>query len=78
MSAKIEIAKEDLQALKRVARAADDLWSALDESEDLTIVGSDLEIQFTALTDALDALPEHHKSDWKSVGEDWQQDAPGG
>ena len=78
MGAEIEIAKDELEALKRVARAADDLWSALDESEELTIVGSDLEIQFTALTVALDALPEQHKSDWKSVGEDWHRDAPGG
>ncbi len=78
MGAEIEIAKDELQALKRVVRAAEDLWSALDESEDLTIVGSDLELQFTALTGALDALPEHHKSDWRSVGEDWKHDAPGG
>ena len=78
MGTEIEIAKEELQALKRVAEAADDLWSALDESEDFTILGSDIEMQFTALKDALDALPEHHKSDWSSVGEDWQQDAPGG
>jgi len=78
LGAEIEIAKDELQALKRVVRAAEDLWSALDESEDLTIIGSDLELQFTALTSALDALPEHHKSDWRSVGEDWQHDAPGG
>jgi len=78
LGAEIEIAKDELQALKRVALAADDLWSALDESKDLTIVGSDLEMQFAALTGALDALPEHHKSGWKLVEEDWHQDAPGG
>ena len=81
MEAQAGITKDDLEALRLVVRRAKDLCNALSESDDVRILGSDVELQFKALLDALTGLPDgerESKGNWSSVAEDWQQDAPGG
>lgn len=81
MEAQTELPKDELEALRRVVQRADELCSALSESDQVTILGSDFELQFRALEQALAALPERKakdKENWGSVAEDWRLDAPGG
>ncbi|MCZ6528717.1 MAG: hypothetical protein O6949_00110 [Chloroflexi bacterium] len=81
MEAQAEITKEDLEAVRLVVRRAEDLCTALTESDDVGVLGSDFELQFKALLDALAGLPEGEaasEGNWSSVAEDWLQDAPGG
>ena len=81
MEAHPELPKDELEALRRVVRSADELSSALNQSNEVTIPGSDFELAFRALEEALAALPEREtedKEDWGSVAEDWRLDAPGG
>lgn len=81
MEAHTELSNNELEALRRVARRADELCSGLNESDQVTILGSDFELQFRALEEALAALPGRKtgdKENWGSVAEDWRLDAPGG
>ena len=81
MAANPQLPNDELEALKQVVQRADELCSALNESEQVTILGTDFELQFRALEEALAALPERRAADkenWGSVADDWRLDAPGG
>lgn len=81
MEAQPELPKDGLEALRRVVQSADELRSALNESNEVTIPGSDFELAFRALEEALAALPEwetEDKENWGSLADDWRLDAPGG
>ncbi len=81
MEAHSEIPEDELEALRQVARSAEELCTALEASHQVTILGSDFELQFRALERALGALLARairDKEDWGSVAEDWRLDAPGG
>ena len=58
-----------------------ELYEALAESEELTILGSDFESQYAAFESALKSLPKKlriHGSRWNAIKSDWHADAPGG
>ncbi len=77
----MEIPGYELIALRRVARAADELIDAICACDETTIPGCNFEIEYADLQAALSAMPRYYERGryiWKEIEEDYRQDAPGG